>query len=494
MAVPSSRIRVLRDVEPNAAGSHVVYWMIAARRTRFNFALDRAVEIARQLARPLVILEALRTGYPWASDRLHAFILEGMADNSARLAKTSVHHYPYVEPESGKGSGLLQALAEHACAVVTDDYPCFFLPRMVESAARKLAVRMEAVDGNGLLPLSFAEGRSFPTAYSFRRFMQKNLDRALADLPRVDSLARLTLPEAPAALGAIQKRYPVARLDELDSLLAKLPIDHEVARVAHTQGGPTAAQRCLNQFLAHGLASYSEGRNHPDRHAASGLSPWLHFGHIGSHEIFHALCAVESWDGVPRGDQRQGTREGFWGLSEGAEAFLDQLVTWREVSFNTAATLANYDKYESLPAWAKTTLDAHAADERPELYTLAQLERAQTRDPIWNAAHSELLRDGRMHNYMRMLWGKKILEWSKSPEQALGRLIHLNNKYALDGRDPNSYSGIFWTLGRYDRAWGERTIFGKIRYMSSDSARRKLRLRDYLAANGSPDGQLKLPR
>jgi len=485
MSVPSSRIRVLRDVAPDPNGTHVVYWMIAARRTRFNFALDRALELSRHLERPLVILEALRTGYPWASERLHAFIIEGMADNAARLARTSAHHYAYVEPEPGHGSGLLEALSDKACAVVTDDYPCFFLPNMVASAARKLHVRMEAIDGNGLLPLSFAEGHSFPTAYSFRRFLQTNLDRALTNLPHVDPLARSTPTAPPAVLHTLHTRYPPARFEDIDRLLAALPIDHEVARVRDLTGGHSAALKRLKQFLAQGLASYPEGRNHPDQHAASGLSPWLHFGHTGTHEIFHALCDVEAWDGVPRGDQRKGTRDGFWGLSEGAEAFLDQLVTWREVSFNTAATLPDYDKYKSLPAWAQTTLRAHAADERPELYTLAQLEQAKTRDPVWNAAQIELLRDGRMHNYMRMLWGKKILEWSKSPEQALERLIHLNNKYALDGRDPNSYSGIFWTLGRYDRAWGERPVFGKIRYMTSDSARRKLQLRAYLAANKS---------
>jgi deoxyribodipyrimidine photo-lyase len=455
--------------------------MVAARRGRFNFALSRAVELARELRRPVVILEALRVGYPWASDRLHAFVLEGMADNQRHFARTSAHYYPYLEPEPGAGSGLLEALAARACAVISDDFPGFFLPRMLASAAERVKVRFEAIDGNGLLPLSFAEGKSYPTAYAFRRFMQKNLERALSDLPAPDPLQRLRLPALAKSLSSIEKRYPPARLEDIAAVLAKLPIDHSVGIAPNLRGGHTAARARLDAFLAGALASYHEGRNHPDQQAASGLSPWLHFGQIGTHEIFHALAQHETWDGMPRGDQRRGTREGFWGLSVNAEAFLDELVTWRELAYNGAATLPDYERYDSLPAWAKATLAAHASDDRPELYTLKQLEQAQTHDDIWNAAQTELTREGRMHNYLRMLWGKKILQWSKSPRVALERMIELNNKYAIDGRDPNSYAGMFWVLGRYDRPWPERAIFGTIRYMTSDSTRKKLDLRAYLA-------------
>ncbi|HTU58241.1 MAG TPA: deoxyribodipyrimidine photolyase, partial [Polyangiales bacterium] len=237
----------------------------------------------------------------------------------------------------------------------------------------------------------------------------------------------------------------------------------------------------LEGFFARGLADYAEGRNHPDQQASSGLSPYLHFGHIGTHEIFHALCERETWDGMPRGEQRRGTRNGFWGLPPNTESFLDELITWRELCFNTAQTSPHYERYDALPDWAKKTLAVHADDARQVQYTLKQLEHAETDDPIWNAAQRELLREGRMHNYLRMLWGKKILEWSKTPQVALKRMIQLNNKYAIDGRDPNSYGGIFWVLGRYDRPWGpERPIFGTVRYMSSAATKRKLELARYL--------------
>jgi deoxyribodipyrimidine photo-lyase len=172
---------------------------------------------------------------------------------------------------------------------------------------------------------------------------------------------------------------------------------------------------------------------------------------------------------------------GWWGISDSAEAFLDQLITWRELGYNLCSSRQDYDQYESLPNWALRTLCDHAKDRRTYLYTQGQLETGATHDPLWNAAQMQLVREGRLHNYLRMLWGKKILEWSPTPEEALRVMIELNNKYALDGRDPNSYSGIFWVLGRYDRPWGpERPVFGKIRYMSSENTARKVQVKQYL--------------
>jgi deoxyribodipyrimidine photo-lyase len=247
------------------------------------------------------------------------------------------------------------------------------------------------------------------------------------------------------------------------------------------QGGTTAAEATLKRFLGRRLARYSERRNHPDYEVTSELSPYLHFGHIASHEVFHGLAAREKWAPHRSSESATGSRSGWWGMSESAEAFLDQLVTWRELGFNMSWQDDDCERYGSLPAWAQTTLAEHAGDPRPHVYSLEQFESATTHDPLWNAAQTQLLREGRLQNYLRMLWGKKILEWSADPRDALEIMIELNNKYALDGRDPNSTSGIFWILGRYDRAWGpERPIFGKVRYMSSANTARKLRLRGYM--------------
>ena len=458
--------------------------MVAARRTRFNFGLEQAVGRARELQRPLLVFEPLRASYPYASERLHTFVIQGMAANAARFAKTPVTYYPYLEPRRGAAAGLLAALAAKACLIVTDDYPAFFLPRMVESAARALNVAVEAVDGNGLMPLSLAEGKSFYNAYHFRRFMQRHVGRELTQVPREDPLRRCGLPRLARLPAAIARRWPgvsAEALADVAATVAALPVSRAVPAVTSMEGGERHARKQLAAFLEARLSRYARERNHPDAQAASGLSPYLHFGHLGVHEIVASLREREIWDGLPRGLARDGKREGFWGLSAPAEAFLDELVTFRELAFNTAATLPDFDRYESLPAWAQKTLAAHAGDRREHVYTHAQFEAAATHDPLWNAAQRELRAHGRIHNYLRMLWGKQILGWSQSPRDALEIMIDLNNRYALDGRDPNSYAGMFWVLGRYDRPWApERAVFGSIRYMSSGSAQRKLSLKNYL--------------
>jgi deoxyribodipyrimidine photo-lyase len=466
--------------------------MTAARRARHNFALERAVERAALLGRPLVVLEALRVGYRWASDRLHRFALDGMADNAASLRHTPALHYPYVEPAPDAGAGLLAALAARAAVVVTDDYPAFFLPCMVRAAAARCPVLLEQVDGNGLYPMR-ATDRVFTTAASFRRHLQKHLREHLDTRPRADPLAGARLP-APWRLPAdIAARWQPASAELLGGdpgALAALPIDHEVG-VAPIRGGAAAAERALTAFLSRRLDRYDAERNDVEESAASGLSPYLHFGHLSAHEVFERVMQRARWTPAALAPVAHGGREGWWNASPGADAFLDELVTWREIGFNMCAHRDDYDRFESLPAFARATLEDHAGDARPHVYSLSELERAETHDELWNAAQRQLVRHGTIHNYLRMLWGKKVLEWSRTPEEALHALIELNNKYALDGRDPNSYSGILWIFGRYDRAWGpERPIFGKVRYMSTDNTRKKLRVGAYLTRFARPADDL----
>jgi deoxyribodipyrimidine photo-lyase len=269
-----------------------------------------------------------------------------------------------------------------------------------------------------------------------------------------------------------------AELDRLD--LSQLPIDHSVAPTGE-RGGRVAALECMQRFVAQRLDNYSDARNEPEMQGSSNLSPYMHFGHISPHEVFQQVTQAKAKWSLDKIGKPNGKMTGFWKLGENIEAFMDQLMTWREIGFNMCAREPNYDRYESLPDWAQVTLAKHATDPRPYIYSLEQFDRAQTYDSLWNAAQTQLVREGRIHNYLRMLWGKKILHWSESPQAALDIMIHLNNKYALDGRDPNSYSGIFWVLGRYDRAWGpERPVFGKIRYMTSESTRSKYSVKAYI--------------
>lgn len=465
-------------------GDYVLYWMIAARRAAWSFALDRAIAHAAALGRPLVVFEPLRAGYRWASDRHHAFVIQGMADNARAFAAAGVTYLPYVEPAPGAAAGLLAALARRACVVVTDEQPGFFLPRMVAAAGRALGVRLEQVDGNGILPLRAAD-RAFPTAAAFRRHLQRAAAPFLAELPAAAPLAALPRGLAHGDVsGRTLRRWPMATPALLAgdrAALAAIAIDHTVAPVGY-RGGTAAAAAALDDFLAHKLARYGDGHNHPDDDAASGLSPYLHFGHVAAHQVVAGVWRAAGWNPSRLAPRPTGSRTGWWGLPAGAEAFLDELITWRELGYGFCFHRADHDRYASLPDWARRTLDDHARDPRPERYTRRALETAATADPIWNAAQRQLLADGRIHNYLRMLWGKNILGWSATPRAALATLIELNNKYAVDGRDPNSYSGIFWTLGRFDRPWAPvRPIFGCIRYMSSAATRRKLHLRDYLA-------------
>jgi len=411
MPVPAIRIQARNDAPVNTGGDFVLYWMTGFRRTTWSFSLQRAVEWAEELKKPLVVLEALRCDYRWASDRLHRCVLDGMADNARRLNGTGVLYYPYVEPAPRAGKGLLAALAGQSSLVVTDDFPAFFLPNAVAAAARQLPVRLEEVDSNGLVPLRAAD-RVFSTAHSFRRFLQGNLLPYLLQLPEADPIHGKNLPPARGIPQEVSLRWPKATEDLLSAkpqALAALPIDHTVG-VAGIRGGTTAGESTLKRFLDLRLRRYAEARNQPEEEATSGLSPYLHFGHISTHQVFAELGRRVGWSPTSLTPTAAGGRTGWWGVSREAEAFLDQLVTWRELGFNMCSRREDYDRYESLPEWARETLSHHAQDPRPHLYSLEELETGQTHDPLWNAAQMQLVREGRIHNYLRMLWGKR--SWS----------------------------------------------------------------------------------
>jgi deoxyribodipyrimidine photo-lyase len=488
--VPVERIRAANDSPVSREGAYVLLWTTAYRRTGSSFAIDRAAEWSRALGRPVVVLEALRAGYPHASDRLHAFVLQGMAEAARAYADAGIAYHPYVEPEPGAGKGLLAALAARACLVVADDSPAFFLPRMLAAAAERLPVRVEAVDSNGLLPVRVAPA-TFPTAYAFRRFLQRELPDRIHAFPSTDPLDAVGVAGG-SVPDEVADRWPRAANELLaaaPSALRTIPIDHQVGPVPGVVGGSSAGRSVLDSFLSDRLARYAD-RSHPDVDGSSGLSPWLHFGHLSVHEVFRALARREGWKPARFGTDWSGKKEGYWGMSPEGEAFLDELVTWRELGFNMLSRRpeAAHD-FDSLPPWAIRTLEAHAGDPRTPVYDRDTLERGATHDPVWNAAQRELRERGRIHNYLRMLWGKKILQWSASPREALASMLHLNDRWALDGRDPNSASGIFWCLGRYDRPWApERPVFGVIRYMTSENTVRKLRMKDYLRRFGEQPG------
>ena len=341
--------------------------------------------------------------------------------------------------------------------------------------------KYEIVDSNGLMPIRSAE-KEFVRAHDFRRNMHKNIAEHLEFPPEENPLTKLKTTFNEDLIKATLKKWEPTNFTDINipELVSELPVDKSV-KASNITGGYKAAKERMDNFLENSFNDYSERRSHPSEDVGSGLSPYFHFGNLSSYEVFKKIVEMEGWSEDKTNEKKVGNRREWWGMSENAEGFLDQLITWREVGFHTCVYKSNYDQYESLPEWALETLEEHSKDEREHIYSFEELENSKTHDEIWNAAQKQLKEEGIIQNYLRMLWGKKILEWTEHPKTALNYMIQLNNKYALDGRDPNSYSGIFWTLGRYDRAWGpERPIFGKIRYMTSDSTAKKFNLSGYL--------------
>lgn len=418
-------MRVTGGVE-NPRGEFVLYWMQAARRLRSNLALDFAIARANELGLPVVAYEGLRPDYPSASDRMHSFVLDGIADNADDADRRGVRYVSFVPRTRDEARGVLRRIAQRARFVVTDDYPTGII---CEQTARF----GDAVlfDGNGLLPM-----RAFAKEQYSARFLRDRAHRLL--------------PEIWADPPEIEPRYffqGEIDLPESARSAAECDIDHSVARAA--TGGRKAALLRLNGFLADGLNGYADGRN-KSMHHVSGLSPYLHFGHIGIHEIADAVLRTDA-------------------DAEDIDAFLEESVIRRELSFNFCFYRRDHDSLSALPDWAKKTLDAHRDDRR----------KREKDDEVWNLAHRQLLATGVIHGYLRMLWGKKLIEWSSTPEKAHRAMVELHEKYALDGRDPNTHAGILWCFGKHDRPWApERPVFGSIRYMSSASTAKKVRLNE----------------
>lgn len=478
---PPARVHLLNSEDERPDGDYVLYWMTATRRVRRNAALQHALHHAAELGKPLLVLEALRVGYRWASDRHHAFILQGMAENAAAFAEAGVAYHPYVEPEPGAGKGLLAALAGRACRVVCDYWPFFFQRPMLEAAADQVPVPLEAIDSVGILPLAAAH-RVFTTAASFRRHLQKTLRPHLDAPPLAAPLDGVEGPTAPVP-HEVCERWPRASdalLAAAPQALAALPIDHTVGPVASRPGGASHAHERLGPFIETRLGVYHERHRDPLDHANSGLSPWIHFGQLGTWDVLQAVLDAEGWTPDKLG-KVTGSRNGWWGLSEGAEGFLDELITWRELGQVWCWHRPDGDRFGVLQDWAQETLSVHAGDERPYTYSLAEFQEARTHDALWNACQRQLLAEGIIHNYLRMYWAKKILHWSATPQQAHATLFELNNRFALDGRDPSSTMNLMWTLGLFDRGWGpERPIFGKVRYMTRSGVERKYKVGRYV--------------
>ncbi|MFO0808320.1 MAG: deoxyribodipyrimidine photolyase [Gemmataceae bacterium] len=476
----ASRVRTLVDAAPDRRGDYVLYWMQAYRRLSHNHALDYALTQARTLRKPLVVYEGLRADYRWASDRTHRILLEGMVANAATAKVVGVNYWPYAETPDQPARGLLAKLCAKAAFVVTDDYPCFVVPAQIEALARQIDKPFVAIDGNCIVPLALLGAPVAAAAH-----LRPRIHRLFADAWPHRAANAPDFPRSPQ----ITPPFQLFDVDcDLGAFVESLPIDHAVESVVAEPGGTPAGRTRLHEFLARKLPDYAEGRNTPgppEATKSSQLSAYLRNGHLSIEEVVaEVLATTGQWDETKLTGRKRNRKDEFYCDDINVNAFLDEAITWRDVGYLWHKTRrADATRLDTaLPAWALATLRKHEADRREFHYELDEWEAAATHDELWNAAQRELRATGRIHNYMRMLWGKKVIEWSSTPAEAYATLEHLNNKYAVDGRDPNSYTGILWCFGLCDRPWPpERSVFGTVRYMSSASTTRKFDVKPYLS-------------
>ena len=446
-----ARVTVRRGGEPKRGAKCVVYWMQRAQRGRDNHALDLAVRIGEALALPVVAYFAGIAKYPNANLRHYAFMNRGLIDVEEDLAERSVGFVLRLEPRQELDRFLEDV---DAAFLVGDENPIRETEHLRQVLANRLTIPYWTVDADVVVPSKLIEKAQYG-AYTIR----PRLYRLLPDF-----LVPFENPTAAKEWKRPKNLYAESPREDITQNWKNL--DRSVKPVEDWVGGHHAAMKRLKHFAGSLLKTYERDRNKPEVDGTSKLSPYLHFGHIGPVMIALAVDAAAKRDK---------------GLKTARDAYFNELIVWRELAVNFVKYTPNYDTADCADDWAKKTIAEHARDEREQLYSLEELEQAQTYDELWNAAQTQMVEYGWMHNHLRMYWAKKILEWTTDVQTAVKWAVYLNDRYFLDGRDPNGYAGIAWSMvGKFDRAWGERPVFGKIRYMSGASTGRKFDSKLYM--------------
>lgn len=462
----NERVQLLNEKDLNKKAKYVMYWMQIFKRTHDNHALKFAIEKANELDLPLLVYEGLKFYYPWASDRIHTFILEGVEEKRQAFEKLGATYIFYLQKDDDSPKQTVKKIAKDAALIITDDFPCFIIPEHNKAIVEKADIPVYTVDSNGIIPMSKFEKEEY-AAYTIRPKINKILDDYLvpfkdAKLKNKKTDIKVDCPDTEVTAKNIEK------------LVAECDIDHLVKPSPIYHGGTKNGRKRLKKFIKEILPNYDETRNKPEIDGSSRLSSYLHFGFLSSLEIALAVKDSDAPD-------------------ESKDAYLEELIVRRELSYNFTNFNDDYASLESLPDWVQKTLREHKNDEREKIYSLKELENCETYDELWNATQREMNETGEVHNYVRMLWGKLVIGWTESYDDAFHILEHLNNKYCLDGRNPNSYAGILWCFGKHDRAWKEREVFGKLRYMTSDSTGKKFDSKKYIEWTKSLKDDPKLP-
>ncbi len=439
-----NRIRTLNEKE-YVSGS-VIYWMSRDQRLNDNWALIHAQELAKQHNVPFAVAFCLVPEFLWATIRQYGFMLKGLKEVEKNLKKKNI---PFILLTGNPETEIPKFIRKHKTGIlVTDFSPLKINQRWKESVAKIINIPFYEVDAHNIVPCWIASPKQEFGAYTIRPKINRLLNEYLDDFPSVKKQKLVW-------------NKPFYK-NNWDQAVKSLIIDFNVQGVDWIKPGENAAYKTMETFFEKKLENYYNDRNDPNKDAQSNLSPYLHFGQISAQRIALDIQKYEKF-------------------LKSTEAFLEELIVRRELSDNFCYYNSNYDSFDGIPNWAKDSLNKHRLDRREYIYTINQFEDAATHDSLWNAAQMEMVRKGKMHGYMRMYWAKKILEWTKSPEEAFHIAIYLNDKYELDGRDPNGYTGIAWSLGGvHDRAWGERKVFGKIRYMNATGCSRKFNVKNYI--------------
>lgn len=444
--IQEERVQYLNDEEVKD-GDYVLYWMQSSQRAGYNHALEYAIQKANDLDQRLLVVFGLTDGYPEANLRHYAFMLEGLKDAQERLKERGIK----LVVRHGSPDEVALEAGREASLVVTDRGYMRPQRRWRERVASETDRPVVQVESDVVVPVELASDKRETAARTLRPKIQKHLDRFLVELEHT-----------PVGKQSVNMKADGLDLSDLGSVLNEMDLDRSVDPVCHLyRGGALEAEAVLEEFIQSRLGSYQANRNQPQTDDVSHMSKYLHFGQISP--ICIALRIQES-----------GADE------EDADAYLEELIVRRELPINFVFYTPDYDSFSCLPNWAQETLDEHRDDAREHVYTREQLENAETHDEYWNAAMREMRHTGYMHNYMRMYWGKKILEWTDTPEQAYRTTLYLNNKHFLDGRDPSSFANVGWIFGLHDQGWKERPIFGKVRYMSANGLERKARPKEYV--------------
>jgi len=441
------RVRTLKDGTKKAG--QVVYWMSRDQRVEDNWALLYAQELAFEMKAPLAVVFCLVPRFLDATLRQFAFMLKGLEQVEKRLTNLKI---PFFLLKGWPKGEIPKFATDNKITILVSDFdPLRIKMEWKREVANRLEIPLYEVDTRNIVPCWVASPKQEYAAYTLRPKIHRSLPEFLEEFPKLQV-------------------HPFTWSGKVKSInwknvVGSLEVNRDVSEVDWLEPGERAARQRLNHFLKNKLEEYAEKRNDPNEGSVSHLSPYLHFGQISAQRVALELNKHQA-------------------KSEKKESFLEELVVRRELADNYCFYNEKYDHFEGFHPWAQKTLNEHRGDKREYIYSSEAFEEAKTHDDLWNAAQMEMVRRGKMHGYMRMYWAKKILEWTESPESALEIAIYLNDKYELDGRDSNGYAGIAWSVGGvHDRAWNERPVFGKIRYMSYQGCKRKFDIKSYIQKN-----------